>query len=302
MAAALIETQSVPDLEAVSAAYRRRMLVAELAGKVPTAVFLEAEVQRHEEALALWQHELERVLGASATDVSRVRFSQHTDGRKAGQGLLVFRPAPRLTLTLPGGATSSARTIEVCITGQTGLCARAASSAGTSLAFAWRGKVGDQPLGKEDLRAFLDYVVLTATEPASRRAGHRSALFFRSKTDAGAHVVDFAPLDFERATDYLAGLCGELLAFSPDSPGSGLHPYLLPHEAVLASHQRKTSLQQEIDSLRSNNERQDTGFSSLWGPVPDVLAHYRAPLEKEAQRMVDARFGLFFELATEPQP
>jgi hypothetical protein len=202
-----------------------------------------------------------------------------------------------VTLSLPGPAADG-RTLEIRITGQTGLCALADNHTGTSLAFTWRDKVAGQPLGREDLRAFLDYVVLTATEPESGRAGHRSTLFYRAKGDTSARMVGLAPLARERAVDYLTCLCRELLA--PERPAGGLHPYLLPHEAVLASHNHGTSVRQEIQTLTSASDRDKAGFSSLYGPVPDVLARYVAPSEEEAQRMVQARFGLLFELAKEP--
>ena len=41
------------------------------------------------------------------------------------------------------------------------------------------------------------------------------------------------------------------------------------------------------------------GVGSLLGPVPRVLERYAPPAAVEAARMVEARFGLFFELARE---
>ena len=304
MATALLEAQAVPGTEAVNAAYHRKALAAELGGQAPTAIFREAEARRQQETLSLWQIELLRVLGPASMQVSPVRFSLHADGLPekgdTGRGPVVFRPAP--SLTLPGLAGPDRTNVEIRITGQTGLCALDANCTGTTLAFTWRDKIAGQPLGKEDLRAFLDYVVLTATEPESSRPGHRSALFYRSKGDASVHLVEFAPLARERAIEYLTRLCDELVAYSPQSPSAGLHPYLLPHEAVLVSHARGTNVRQEIQNLSSGSERDHARFSSLWGPVPDVLARYGAPSEEEARRMVDVRFGLFFELAKASQP
>jgi hypothetical protein len=78
-----------------------------------------------------------------------------------------------------------------------------------------------------------------------------------------------------------------------------VHPYLLPHEAVLASHRRRTPVAVEIDGLCEKAARDEPSFSSLRGPVPRVLERYAPPAAAEAEGMVRARFGLFFELAQE---
>jgi hypothetical protein len=219
--------------------------------------------------------------------ISPVRFSPHAETceeRGEGASSIALRPSPQFSL----GNT------EVRIIGQTGLCARRANATATSLAFTWRGQVDEQALGREDVRAFLDYVVLSAAGLDPGRAGHRSALFFRSSAGANVRVCAFAPLDRGRALAYLAVLCGELLALSGGTRGSGLHPYLLPHEAVLASRARGTRVRDEIENLCGDSNR--AGFSSLRGPVPEVLARYAAPSDETAERMVNARFGLFFDL------
>ena len=295
MAAALLEAQSVPTWDAVSAIYRRKALAAELDGRSPTGVFREAEAQRQEETLAAWQHELAGVLGRGPMRVSSVRLSPHADacGRHEPGGTIDFQPSPRVLL----GPVE--KPIEIRITGQTGLYTRRPNGTATSLAFTWRGEIAEQSLGREELRAFLDYVVLTATGGELWRDGHRSALFFRSSKKASVRLSDFGPLERTRAVDYLATVCRELLAFSSAGYRTGLHPYLLPHEAVLASRERGTTVAEEIENLCADADR--SGFSSLRGPVPDVLARYAPPSAKEAERMVKARFGLFFQLLRQTQ-
>jgi exodeoxyribonuclease V gamma subunit len=287
MTAALQGAQAVPGWDAVDKSYRQTVLAAELAGRCPTGLFREAEFRRHEETLMRWQRELAGFLGEAPLPIAPVRLGPHAsaDGSE-GSVRLAVRPSPRMGVVIAGG------TVEVCLTGQTGLCARKADATGISLAFTCRGKIDALRFGKEELRAFLDYVALTAAGEEPRRDGHRSILAFRSDDDLGVRICDFAPLARARATEYLTNLCRELLA-----PKAGVHPYLLPHEAVLASHEHGTGVVDEIRALCADSER--NGMSSLRGPVPDVLARYAPPSSAEAERMAQARFGLFFDLILE---
>ena len=300
MATAMTQAQAVPTLESLLGAYQRKALASELAGQRPVGVFREAEARREQETLTVWQRALAEVLGVEPMRISAVRLSPHAEAldrsERTPSPRIELRQSPRLALTLPDPSGAEAREVAICITGQTGLCARAAGHTGTSLAFTFRAGAGEQEFGKEDLRAFLDYVVLTATGLESGRAGHRSALFYRRKDQATARVVELAPLGRQRAEDYLCGLCRELVAFAPGNPGALLHPYLFPHEAVLASHERGTHVRREIEALLGEVERGNGGFSLLRGPVPNVPARYAPPPDAELERMVKARFGLFFEL------
>jgi hypothetical protein len=71
----------------------------------------------------------------------------------------------------------------------------------------------------------------------------------------------------------------------------------LPYEAVFASQHKGSGLLDEIEAVCSLYESQGVGFSSVQGPVANVLAHYSPPTEATAQDMANQRFGLFFELA-----
>jgi hypothetical protein len=64
----------------------------------------------------------------------------------------------------------------------------------------------------------------------------------------------------------------------------------------LASRRKQTSVLEEIHILCAKDESRGPGFSSLQGPVPRVMERYAPPAFKEAERMVEERFGLFFEL------
>jgi hypothetical protein len=154
---------------------------------------------------------------------------------------------------------------------------------------------------REELGAFLDYVVLTAAGAEPARPGHRSALFFTKDGHGKLLALGFRPLERARAQDYLARLCADLVTGTLDANGvaTGVHPYLMPHEAVFASQRKQTPLADEIEKLCEGAESDHPVFSSLRGPVPRVLERYAPPPADEAERMAKARFTLFFELAIE---
>jgi hypothetical protein len=170
----------------------------------------------------------------------------------------------------------------------------------SSLAFAWRASFVE-PLDRQELWAFLEHVALAAAGEAESLAGHLSLLCYRDNDAADVRIRRFAPLGRARALDYLATLCRELLRAEVE-PGMGLHPYLLPYEAVMTSRAGGTSVTQEIRGLCQRCRRAGTGFSSTLGPLPDVVDTYPIPSQGEAERMVEARFGLLFDLVGKLTP
>jgi hypothetical protein len=270
MTTALIEAQAAPSWERVRTSFARASLAAELAGRCPSGIFHEAEARRQEEALATWQNRLASELGSSPLSISCSH--EVTDD---------------LREDLAGALT---------IIGRTGLWARLADASSASFAFAWRAGTMGQPLDKLDLRAFLDYVARVAAGATDPLAGHRSLLCYRDKDEAGVRTRGFAPLSRPRALDYLATLCRELLGTKAAGTDTGLHPYLLPHEAVLASRAGGSPISQEIRGLCQRYQRGGAAFSSTLGPLPDVIDRYPIPSQREAEHMVEARFGLLFEL------
>jgi hypothetical protein len=103
---------------------------------------------------------------------------------------------------------------------------------------------------------------------------------------------------------YLEELCADLLmgARNQDGAPTGVHPYLLPHEAVLSSHRNGSPVLDEIARLCENAQEPGGGFSSMRGPVRLAIDRYAAPTEEEAKRMVERRFGLLFALTSEERP
>jgi hypothetical protein len=293
MTDAILAAQAAPSWSDLLAAYERRSSSAELAGQSPTGLFRTARTQGEQEFLRAWHAKLQNILGQGRADCRVIRLTPH-----AGQGLaskenpgVVYALAPRFMVALPGRPD-----LDVRIGGQTGLCAGDAS-----LGFTCRAGISAKDRIREELGAFLDYVVSTAAGTESGRSGHRSAVFFIKDGQGKLRTLGFRPLEREHAQDYLARLCADLVTGALDASGAatGVHPYLLPHEAVLTSQHRQASLVDAIEDLCAKAEDDGSSFSSLRGPVPRVLERYAPPPADEAERMAEARFGLFFELAIE---
>jgi hypothetical protein len=295
MTDAIVATQAAPPWLDVLAAYERRSSRAELAGQSPTGLFRSARRQGEQEVLRAWHEELQDVLGQGRAKCRVIRWVPH-----AGQGLaykensgVVYALAPRFAVALPGRAE-----LDIRIGGQTGLCAGLGHAGDATLAFTCRAGILVKDRIREELGAFLDYVVLSAAGAESARPGHRSAVFFTRDGQGKVRSLGFRPLEREHAQDYLARLCADLMTGALDAKGvaTGVHPYLLPHEAVLASQHRQTPLVDAIEDLCAKAEDDQSSVSSLRGPVPRVLERYAPPAADQAERMAVERFGLFFEL------
>jgi exodeoxyribonuclease V gamma subunit len=303
MTDAILAAQAAPPWQDLLAAYERRSIHAELAGECPTGLFRSASTQAEQELLHVWHEELQKILGQRRAECRVVRLVPDVDRgfaqtRKENAGV-IYGPSPSFTMALPGGEESP--DLDIRVGGQTGLCARLESGDDVTLGFTCRAAISGKEMVREELGAFLDYVVLTAAGAEPARPGHRSALFFIKDGQGRLSTLGFRPLERARAQDYLARLCADLVTGALDANGlaTGVHPYLLPHEAVFASHHKQTSLVDEIANLCEGVEGDKPVFSSLRGPVPRVLERYAPPPADQAARMVQARFGLFFELAVE---
>lgn len=301
MSHAILAAQGVPTWEALRAAYARGAFHGELAGQSPTGLFRVAAARVEADVLRAWHGHLQAVLGPSRGECRVVRFVQgHWDEGRRVDGV-AFRPAPRFRVELPDIAGETRHGVDIGIEGQTELWAHSETTGAATLIFSYRRKICEEKRSREELRAFLDYVVLVAsgTEPAC--AGHSSALFFAAGGLGKLRVLRFRPLERDRALDYLARLCTDFLTGVRDGSGghAGVHPYLLPHEAVFSSRSEGTSIFDEVDDLREAHESRRTSFSSVQGPVPSVLARYAPLPEAEARRVVRERFGLFFDLVEE---
>jgi exodeoxyribonuclease V gamma subunit len=300
MTDAILAAQAAPQWQELLAAYERRSIRAELAGQCPTGLFRSARTQAEQELLRAWHEELQKILGQRRAECRVVRLAPRA-GRVSSQtenSGVVYCPSP--SFVLPGVAGRP--DLDLRVGGQTGLCASLDSAGDATLGFTCRAGISGKEMIREELGAFLDYVVLTAAGAEPARPGHRSALFFVGKDGHGkSRTLSFLPLERACAKDYLVRLCADLVTGACDANGvaTGVHPYLLPHEAVFASHHRKTPLVDEIAKLCEAAESDRKNFSSLRGPVPRVLERYAPPPADQAARVAEARFGLFFELAIE---
>lgn len=286
---------NLPELGPVLAAYEGHAERVELSGQSPTGLFRASSLALEKNLLAGWHALLPSILGAGPTSCRKIRFID--TGRNSPMLTdVVYQPAPTVTIELP--VAGSRRRQDVRIAGTTGLC-----GSGALLTFTCRSGITKAGICREDLGAFLDYVAMTAAGLAPAPRGLRSAVFFVKEGRACVRVLEFAPLECGQARAYLTTLCNDLLSGSLDEGNAtGVHPYLLPHEAVLASRERGTTVSDEIAELSTKVECDRGRFSSLLGPVPAVLARYAALPEDRAQVLVNRRFGLLFELARNSYP
>jgi exodeoxyribonuclease V gamma subunit len=299
MTDAILAAQAAPQWQELLAAYERRSTRAELVGQSPTGLFRSARAQNEQDFLRVWHEELQTVLGYHRAECRVVRLAPHARHGFSQNPGVIYCLAPSFTIASPGAATRP--DLDVRIGGQTGLCAKLENAGDVTLGFTCRAGITGKEMIREELGAFLDYVVLTAAGAEPVRPGHRSALFFTKDGQGKLRALGFRPLERARAQDYLARLCASLVTGALDANGAatGVHPYLLPHEAVFASHPKQTPLVDEIAKLCEAAESDRKDFSSLRGPVPRVLERYAPPPAAEAERMVHSRFGLFFELVVE---
>jgi exodeoxyribonuclease V gamma subunit len=298
----ILAAQAAPDADALVELYRRRALAAELNGETPIGLFRRPIRAQEETVLRGWQAELVRVLGRARVEARTFHFSPTHERDDDRAGTVVRVRSPSLHVAVPGGrAHEPERSVEVAITGETRLWATCPGQEHLALAFSTGAHDGKRPKRQRVLRAFLDYLALAASGNALARTGAHCAHFFLSDGAPAVETVMFRPVEPERARAYLTGLCVELLTGARDDGGAptGMHPYLLPHEAVLAGGRDIDGVLQQIAGLCREARGGRSSFSSMQGALPDVLDRYAAPDAREVARMVDARFGLYFDLVAE---
>jgi exodeoxyribonuclease V gamma subunit len=293
MRAALLGGRGVPALAELEREHEQRALAAELSGQGPTGLFRIKGLREEKSVIAAWHAEASQLLGPTAV-CRTFRLVPNLDPAeteiaKAAKASVVPLPAPQFELSWPTPPGQPARVVSVRVVGETGLWGTSDGGLGEhSLAFTCR-RFSPRQLGTEDLRAFLDHVALAAATTGSR-APASSAVFYAKDGQASMRAWPLASLPRDEALAYLAGLCGELLTGTRDEHGMPtlVHPYLLPFEAVVTSWSTGSPLVETIEKV--------VGKVGSRGPIRDVDARYAPPTEDEAQRMVEARLGLFFRL------
>ena len=291
----------LPTWADVRAAHTRLSRRDELLGQIPTGFFREAEGPAEEEILATWW-EHARTVGGGLPAVGRiVRFGRAAELEAADD----LRDPIVLSVSVAG---APARRLE--IVGRTELLVAPANSGAMagSLVFSCRPpRRDDTRADRELLRAFLDHVALAAA--GLSQGAHEALLAVASGTsrqDAPRSALTrrlFAPVEPARAREYLETLAAELLQGAPDpATGSptGVHPYLLPHEAVFEAYRKKKDVVDVIEGLCDQYADLNRAFSSGYGPVPQAIERHLPPDSDVAARMVESRFGLLFALMGQP--
>ncbi len=284
----------------LAAAHLRLARRDELLGLIPTGLFRAAERPAEEEILATWWEHACAVGGGDPPVGRVVRFGRAAELEAADD----LRDPIVLTARVAG---LPPRRLE--IVGRTELVVAPANSqaAAGSLVFSCRRTWDETRADRELLRAFLDHVALAA---AGLSAGAHEALLVVADGAAGRGAERgalqrhlFAPLDTARAQAYLQTLATELMEGVADpATGSptGVHPYLLPHEAIFASRRPKKGVQkglvEAIEDLCEEQAERRRPFSSVWGPVPQAVERHAPPTEEVAARMAASRFDLLFTL------
>ena len=282
---------ALPSQTAIAAALQKWARVAELRGVGPTGLFGAAELPEQFAILSGWRAELQLLAGAGPLEPTLLRFGRPSAG--PGQPAQEL-PGLRLDLPAPPGLGTDVLSVE--IVGRSEL--RVGTAAPGSLVLAARRDNAPARIFRDRLRAFVDHVVLAASGRAEQAHATHVVWAYgdRHSTTSGR----FAPLSTVAAQDYLGRLIGDLVAGATTAAGwaSGLHPYLLPCEAVFAARNNGSAIVDEVEKLRDHYlEKSWLSFSTVNGPVPQAVERHDPPGADEAERLAHERFGLFFESA-----
>jgi hypothetical protein len=289
-----------PDWNAVRACYQRLARQHELLGQIPTGLFRAAELPGDERILATWWRQTLEAGDGRPPPGRVVRFGRAGEHENAGD---LHEP---IVLEI-AGAGGEARRVE--IVGRTELVVEPAGGrAGAgSLVFSCRRASDDSDGERELLRAFLDHVALAAVglSPGPFEALLASAdVAGLGSTQPGLDRRLLGALDRAGAARYLSALVTDLVTGAPD-PASGLptgvHPYLLPFDAVFEARLGKKSLVEAIEDRREQYVDRNIPFVSVYGPVPQAVERHAPPSDAEAARMAETRFGLLFALLGGPE-
>jgi len=289
MVRATLASPAAPSFEAVAACYDEISRREELAGHGPAGLFREAERESHAVILNQWCEQLGRIAGNRPLQGRVVHFGQ------AAQGEDVREILPAIRLDIEVGRER----LRVDVQGRTNVLAL--EQPRSSLIFSCRSPDKREPVrrDKELLRAFLDHVALAAAGLPAGENGHRGLLLLAQPDKRDPVERRFAPLEAGRARAYLGALLRDLVTGTRDQAGqpTGLHAYVLPCEAVFLGRRAGLPLLEAVEQIRgARDETSRDQFSTLHGPIRDAAWRWNPPTAEEAARMVEGRFGLYFEL------
>jgi hypothetical protein len=295
MKGAVLASETVPSTEEVAARYDEIILREELAGRAPAGLFREAERENHAAVLNKWTEQLGRIANGGRLHGRVLHFGRAAESEDAREIL------PAITLEL--GAAGAQPPLQVELQGRTSVLVESSDVPRASVIFTCRAKDADEEtrLDKESLAAFLDHVALAAAGLSQAQAGHRGLILLTHVDEQDIEEYRFAPLDMARARDYLARLVRDMLTgtLGPSGEPTGLHPYVLPCEAVFRARRKGVLPWDEAASLcQQYREGARIHLSTLYGPIRDTVERWNPPPAEIAARMAASRFGLFFELET----
>jgi exodeoxyribonuclease V gamma subunit len=270
---------TLPDAATLVEAYQRAATRQGVAAVLPTGLFGAAVQRRHLKMMGSWLTSLGVGPDAPRGPARRVQFGRPEPDASPADA----RPPIQLRVEIADGA------IDVEVHGATEPQVDFDGGRG-SLVLATSANDGNDT--RDTLRAFVDYLALTASTPEGQTPGPFQGAVCRPDTDkpfAPLQRVSFAALTPADARRYLSDRATELLGRA--------HAYLLPCEAVFMARkaQPPRPVTECVAQIRSDAYYRGT-TSSAFGPVPEPF-DYPVPTEDEASRMVEARFGLFFNLS-----
>jgi hypothetical protein len=302
MVETLLREPATPSLAAVWDTYGRLALREELAGRLPTGLFRQAEQATHQTILHGWLLELNGFAGDTVFRRGVTRFGQAGAGAPGGAAGWLGRDGageghPAIRLEIPGHGAAG-RPLAVELVGRTDLVLTPEEGIPSSVTLSC-GR--NEQRDKDRLRGFLDHLALSAAQLSS--GAHGAVTIWARNGKHALRPALFRAVSPERARAYLAGVVAAMLAGTRDAAGrsTGVHDYLLPIEAVIGAVRKGRSVVDEVEQLRDNYLENPTfsSFSSVNGPVPEAVERHDPPAPEDGARMVAERFGLYFDLLDE---
>jgi exodeoxyribonuclease V gamma subunit len=258
------------DERAVEEGYRQLQAAGAMRGSMPTGLFGEAERLEHLAVVRAWRTILKDLGGGPPKILRFGAAEEHLRVDALGDAIPI-------EVDLPGGRTT------VNLYGRTEALLDAVPG---SLVLVQRDEKSDlgARVGKESLRGFMDAIVLAASGRPTAR-GWSTLIANYDRTDGPVLTrIPFAPISAEEARAWLRDVLADLLG--------GVHDYFLPCEVVFQQNaEPERAVREFIDDLKN---KRDAYSSSKYGPVPRATQR-PAPDEQTARRMIERRFGLFFD-------